>query len=78
MKVTGEALFISVKSGAKNGKSWHAAKFLDESADEFFIAFIGDELAADLQGTVRKTPVTLTLNLVPGQKYFSIEAIELE
>lgn len=38
MQVTGESSFVSAKSGTKNGKDWFMAKFLDDSADEFFTA----------------------------------------
>lgn len=77
MQVTGESSFVSAKAGKKNGKDWFMAKFLDDNADEFFTAFINEELFQELQGMEKKTPVILTLNLVPGQKYFSIESIEI-
>lgn len=77
MHVTGESSFISAKAGKKNGKDWYMAKFLDDANDEFFTAFINEELYQELQGMEKKTPVVLTLNLVPGQKYFSVESIEI-
>lgn len=77
MQVAGESFFVSAKTGQKNGKDWFMAKFLDEDADEFFTAFINEDLYRDLQGVAKKTPVVLTLNLVPGQKYFSVETIEI-
>ena len=77
MIVSGECNFISIKTGEKNGKQWCMAKFLDEDADEFFTAFITPELCGELQGVPKKNPVILTLNLVPGQKYFSVECIEI-
>lgn len=77
MQVTGESSFVSVKTGKKDGKDWFMAKFLDDNADEFFTAFIEKELYQELQGMEKKTPVILTLNLVPGQKYFSVESIEI-
>lgn len=77
MLVTGESRFISVKAGQKNGKDWFMVKFLDENADEFFTAFISKDLYQDLEGVAKKTPVVLTLQLVPGQKYFSVESIEV-
>lgn len=76
MHVTGESSFVSVKAGTKNGKDWFMAKFLDNNADEFFTAFINEELYQELQGMEKKTPVILTMNLVPGQKFFSVENIE--
>lgn len=77
MLVTGESRFVSVKTGQKNGKDWFMAKFLDENADEFFNVFINKDLYQDLEGVAKKAPVVLTLNLVPGQKYFSVESIEI-
>lgn len=77
MRVTGESRFISVKAGQKNGKDWFMVKLLDENADEFFTAFISRDLYQDLEGVAKKTPVVLTLQLVPGQKYFSVESIEV-
>lgn len=77
MQLTGEALFISAKDGEKNAKPWFMAKFLDDANDEFFSAFISEDLFQELQRMGKKTPVILTMNLVPGQKYFSIESIEI-
>lgn len=77
MVVTGESAFISAKAGQKNGKPWFMAKFLDSSADEFFTAFITEDLYGELQGMTKQTAVVLTMNLVPGQKYFSVESIEI-
>lgn len=77
MTVSGEALFISAKAGEKNDKDWFMVKFLDDSNDEFFTSFVTRELYQELQGMEKKTPVILTLNLVPGQKYFSVESIEI-
>lgn len=77
MLVTGESRFISVKAGQKNDKDWFMVKFLDENADEFFTAFINKDLYQDLEGVAKKTPVVLTLQLVPGQKYFTVESIEV-
>ncbi len=72
MILNGTAQFISLVSGEKNGKSWHRVKFLDEDADEFINAFVNDEIAAGLQGLSRKTPVELTFDMIPGNKYFNI------
>ena len=77
MTVSGEALFISAKAGTKNGKDWFMIKCLDDSNDAFFQSFVNAELYQELQGMEKKTPVILTMNLVPGQKYFSIESIEI-
>ena len=77
MNVTGETSFVSVKCGNKNDKHWYMAKFLDNDADEFFTAFIDKDLYADLEGVEKKTPVVLTMNLVPGQKFFTVESREI-
>lgn len=77
MLVTGESYFISAKSGLKNGKEWFVLKFLDESQDAFFSVFTSEDLYRELEGVPKKTPVALTLQLVPGQKYFSLESIEI-
>lgn len=77
MKVSGESVFISCRTGEKNGKNWFSAKFLDEAADEFFTVFVSEDLYRELEGVPKKTPVVLTLQLVPGQKYFSLESIEI-
>lgn len=76
MKVSGESVFISCRTGEKNGKNWFSAKFLDEAADEFVTVFVSEDLYRELEGVARKTPVILTLQIVPGQKYFSLEQIE--
>lgn len=77
MKVSGESVFISCRTGAKNGNKWFSVKFLDEFADEFFVVFVSEDLYRELEGVAKKTPVVLTLQIVPGQKYFSLEQIEL-
>lgn len=77
MKVTGESRFISVKTGQKNGKDWYAIKFQDEDADEYFTAFVDKSLYTELQGVPKKTGVFLTLNITPGQKFFSVDSIEV-
>lgn len=77
MKVSGESVFISCRTGEKNGKNWFSAKFLDEAADEFFTVFVSEDLYRELEGVPKKAPVVLTLQLVPGQKYFSLDNIEI-
>lgn len=77
MIVTGEAQYVSAKSGSKNGKGWYILKFLDEEAEEFFTLFVDKELYDAIEGIPKKAPVILTLRIVPGQKYLRLEAIEL-
>lgn len=77
MIVTGESCFVSIKTGQKNGKDWYAIKFQDEDADEYFTAFVSKDIYAEVQGIPKKAPVALTMSIVPGQKYFSVETIEL-
>ena len=76
MRLTGESMFVSARAGQKNGKEWHMLKFLDEDAEEFFTAFVDETLSRQFQKLPKHTPVNLTLNLVPGQKYFSLESVE--
>lgn len=78
MLVAGETLYISSKQGKKqDGSEWYCLKFLDEALDEFFVAFVEREIFIQFQTLAKRTPVTLTLNLVPGSKYFTIENIEI-
>ncbi len=77
MRLTGESMFVSARAGQKNGKEWHMLKFLDEDAEEFFTAFVDETLSRQFQKLPKHTPVNLTLNLVPGQKYFSLESVEV-
>ena len=77
MIVTGEAKYISAKSGSKNGKGWYILKFLDEEADEFFTLFVEKELFDALEGLPKKAPLILTLHIVPGQKFCRLENIEI-
>lgn len=78
MIMTGETLYISTNSGIKkDGNNWYNAKFLDDEQDEFFVAFINERLYQSLQGLSKKTPVILTLNIVPGSKYFNVDDIEV-
>ena len=77
MIVTGEAKYISAKSGSKNGKGWYILKFLYEEADEFFTLFVEKELFDALEGLPKNTPIILTLHIVPGQKYLRLENLEI-
>lgn len=77
MTLSGETTFVSARTGQKNGKSWFAVKFLDDAAEEFFTCFMEEHMFENFQGLPKHTPVILTLNLVPGQKYFSLESVEI-
>lgn len=79
MKVTGEAVYTSRMSGTskKTGKPYFSLKFLDEEAEEFFQCFVEEALFQKFDGVEKKTPVLLTINYVPGSKFFSLESLEL-
>lgn len=77
MTLIGESVFISTRAGQKNGKDWYMVKFLDEDAEEFFTAFVNETLFEQFQTLPKHTAVVLTVNLVPGQKYFSLESVEI-
>lgn len=78
MHLKGISEFISVTFGkTKDGREWCRVKFLDEEADEFFISFVDADIYNSLRELPKKTPVQLTLSLVPGQKYFKIESVEV-
>lgn len=78
MILKGNSVFVSRKSGLKkNGEAWYSVKFLDDDADEFFTCFVDERLFNAFEGISRKTAVTLTLELVPGSKFFNLEDFEL-
>ncbi len=78
MILKGDSLFVSRKSGLKkNGDAWFSIKFLDDEADEFFTCFVDEKLFNTFEGITKKTAVGLTLDLVPGSKYFSLVGFEL-
>ena len=77
MRVTGESIFITVRSGtSKAGKEYYTAKFLDKDADEFYTIFIEEDMFNDLKEMQRNTPVILTIDEVIGQKYVSLISVE--
>ena len=78
MKLTGECNYISSRMGTKkDGSEWFSSKFLDDDSDEFFTVFHEQDLFNQLSKLPKRAPVLLTLNLVPGQKYFNLERIEI-
>ena len=79
MKLTGEAIYVSRMAGTskRTGKQYCAIKFLDELAEEFFSVFVEQELFDAFDGVEKKTPVMMTLNLLPGTKFYSLESLEI-
>ncbi len=78
MLLAGEAIYISSKTGKKKDNTdWFACKFLDDDADEFFNIYLDEKLYRELYQLPKRTPVVLTMNLTPGQTYFSLENIEI-
>lgn len=78
MLVAGETLYISNKTGSKqDGTSWFNLKFLDESMEEFFVVFVEENIFNRFQKVAKRTPVVLTINIVPGSKYYTLENIEI-
>ncbi len=78
MTVTGEADYISAKTGTKkDGTDWYRLKFLDEDAESFFTAFVSASVFNVVKDLPKHTPVVLTANLVPGEKYFTLESVEV-
>ncbi len=78
MKVSGEGMFASCRSGVskKTGKNYFSAKFLDSEAEEFVNFFIEEPLYHALENMPKNTPVILTLNLALASKYFRLESVE--
>lgn len=79
MRVTGEADFISAKSGVskKTGKDYFTAKFLDAEAEEFAQFFIEESLFHELETLPKHTSVILTLDVALQSRYFSLISIEV-
>lgn len=78
MRLDGECIFSGVREGVKkDGKPWFSSRYLDNDADAFFTIFIDEALYRELLKVPKRTPVLLTLNLVPGQKYVTLENVEV-
>lgn len=80
MLVTGESRFVSATTGLKKDgvTPWYRLKFLDDDADEFFNVYVDNQaMFAELSGLAKKTPVILTMELVPGSKYFQLVKAEI-
>lgn len=78
MKLQGVLKYLSQRTGTKkDGTSWYQLKCLDESSDEIIVMFVTEQLFNEFSRVERKAEVTVTLDLVPGQKYFSLVDFEL-
>ena len=78
MLLTGESKFVSVKSGTKkDGTEWFMSKFHDEEAESYFTIFVDKNMFNKLSQVPKKTPVMLTISMVPGNKYFELETLEI-
>lgn len=78
MRLDGECIFSGVREGIKKaGKPWFSSRYLDDAADAFFTIFIDEALYKELSKIPKRTPVLLTLNLVPGEKYVTLENVEV-
>lgn len=78
MLLTGESSFISAKSGTKkDGSEWYMAKFHDEDAESYFAVFVDKDMFNKLTTLPKKAPVMLTISMVPGNKYFELESLEI-
>lgn len=78
MYVTGKAGFIARRKGLKkDGSEWFSLKFFDDQADDIIVAFVDEKMYSAFENVAKRTTVSLTLSLVPGQKYFTIEDFEI-
>jgi hypothetical protein len=78
MVVAGETIYIASKCGKKqDGTDWFNLKFLDEDADEFFVVFVDENIFQRFQTVPKRTGVMLTINIVPGSKFFTLENVEI-
>lgn len=77
MKVTGESKYISSRPEQDSGRNLYTADFYDEDSSAPFTAIIREQMYKIFQGLPAYTAVILTLNLVPGMQYFSIESVEI-
>lgn len=77
MKLTSESLFISASTfKGKKKQELYACKFLDEDGDEFFTLFTSEELFAEFEGVPKRTPVVLTMELIPGKTFVKLVNVE--
>lgn len=79
MRVSGEATFKEARHGAnpKTGDNWRRIKLLDEDADEIIKCYVDEQIYQCFEGLEKNTPVIVTMDIVPGQKYFNIVQVEV-
>jgi len=77
MNVVGESLFIAARTfKGKKQQDLYTCKFLDEDGDEFFTLFTSEELFAEFEGVAKRTPVVLTMELIPGKTFVKLTSVE--
>lgn len=77
MKLTGESLFISASTfKGKKKQDLYACKFLDEDGEDFFTLFTSEELFAEFENKAKRTPVVLTMELIPGKTFVKLVSVE--
>lgn len=78
MILSGNTKFISKSTGtSKANKPFYMAKFLDDDNDAFFSIFVDETLFQLFEDVKRGDTMRLTLNLTPGNKYFSLIDAEM-
>mgnify|MGYP004466843113 CR=1 len=77
MRLVGKCRFIFASTfKGKKKQDLYACKFLDEDGDEFFTLFTSEELFAEFDGVVKRTPVVLTMELIPGKTFVKLVNVE--
>ena len=64
MNVSGESLFIS------------ASTFQGKKKQDLFTLFTSEELFAEFEGVPKRTPVVLTMELIPGKTFVKLVNVE--
>ena len=78
MLLTGTATLISRRQGKKkDGSDWFSLKFFDEQADDIIVAFVDEKMYSTFESVEKRTTISLTLSLVPGNRYFTVEDFEV-
>lgn len=78
MYLTGKAGFIAHRKGQKkDGSEWFSLKFFDDQADDIIVAFVDEKMYSAFENVAKRTEISLTLSLVPGKSYFTIEDFEI-
>lgn len=77
MNVSGESIFISASTfQGKKKQDLYACKFLDEDGEEFFTLFTSEELFEEFENVAKRTPVILTMELIPGKTFVKLVSVE--